>query len=91
MLMTDKAKLIRTPVHDIRIAGRNTQGVTIFKIDKAEHVISVSHIAGSMLEGDELEGEEGVEGAEGVVEAVAETVTEVLADESDAPKDEDNA
>lgn len=52
MLMTDKAKLIRTPVHDIRIAGRNTQGVTIFKISKDEHVISVSHIAGSMMEGE---------------------------------------
>jgi DNA gyrase subunit A len=76
MLMTDKAKLIRTPVHDIRIAGRNTQGVTIFKIAKDESVISISHIKGSMLEND-LEDEEG---EEGVVDGTAQPVTEAVAD-----------
>ncbi len=40
MLITDKGKVIRTPVADIRIAGRNTQGVTIFKMGKDEHVVS---------------------------------------------------
>ena len=89
MLMTDKAKLIRTPVHDIRIAGRNTQGVTIFKISKDEHVMSVSHIAGSMLEGDMLDDEE-ENAPEGtiatIVEAVGEVVGELMADESDAPQ-----
>lgn len=55
MLMTDKAKLIRCPVHDIRIAGRNTQGVTIFKTAKDEAVISATHIRGEMLEGEEAE------------------------------------
>jgi len=52
MLITDKATLIRTPVKDIRIAGRNTQGVTIFKTDKSEKVISASHINGAMLGGE---------------------------------------
>ena len=33
MLVTDGGQLIRCPVHDIRIAGRNTQGVRIFKTD----------------------------------------------------------
>jgi DNA gyrase subunit A len=87
MLMTDKAKLIRTPVHDIRIAGRNTQGVTIFKIAKDEHVISVSHIAGSMLEGDLADEDDVTE--EGVIAAITDTVAEVLADESDAPAEKD--
>ena len=40
MLMTDGGKLIRCPVHNIRIAGRNTQGVTIFKTSKDETVVS---------------------------------------------------
>jgi DNA gyrase subunit A len=88
MLMTDKAKLIRTPVHDIRIAGRNTQGVTIFKIDKAEHVISVSHIKGSMLEGDlvddEEEGEEGADIAGTEALAGADAQESVKAPEADA-------
>jgi DNA gyrase subunit A len=44
MLVTDQAKVIRTTVADIRIAGRNTQGVTIFKIDKNEKVVSVARI-----------------------------------------------
>ena len=44
MLVTDQAKVIRTTVGDIRIAGRNTQGVTIFKIDKNEKVVSVAKI-----------------------------------------------
>lgn len=40
MLMTDAGKLIRCPIADVRIAGRNTQGVTIFRTDKKESVIS---------------------------------------------------
>jgi DNA gyrase subunit A len=44
MLVTDQAKLIRTTVGDIRIAGRNTQGVTIFKVAPGEHVVSAARI-----------------------------------------------
>ncbi len=47
MLMTNKGKLIRTPVHDIRIAGRNTQGVTIFRVAEGEFVVSAIRIADS--------------------------------------------
>ena len=34
MLVTDGGQLIRCPVHDIRIAGRKTQGVTIFRVGR---------------------------------------------------------
>ncbi len=44
MLVTDQAKLIRTTVGDIRIAGRNTQGVTIFRVADGEHVVSAAKI-----------------------------------------------
>jgi DNA gyrase subunit A len=44
MLVTDQAKMIRTTVGDIRIAGRNTMGVTIFKVADGEHVVSVAKI-----------------------------------------------
>jgi len=44
MLVTDAGQLIRCPVHDIRIAGRNTQGVRIFKTDAEERVVSVEWI-----------------------------------------------
>lgn len=55
MLVTDAGKLIRCPLHDIRIAGRRTQGVTIFRISEDEKVVAVSHISGDQL-GDEDEG-----------------------------------
>ncbi len=45
MLVTDGGQLIRCPVHDIRIAGRNTQGVRIFKTDGTEKVVSVESVS----------------------------------------------
>ncbi|MEM8799837.1 MAG: DNA gyrase subunit A [Pseudomonadota bacterium] len=44
MLVTNKGKLIRTPVNDIRIAGRATQGVTLFNVDDGERVVAVAKI-----------------------------------------------
>ncbi|OFX02776.1 MAG: DNA gyrase subunit A, partial [Alphaproteobacteria bacterium RIFCSPLOWO2_02_42_7] len=44
MLVTITGKLIRCPVHDIRIAGRRTQGVTLFRVDTDETVVSVARI-----------------------------------------------
>jgi len=45
MLVTNAGQLIRCPVDDVRIAGRATQGVTIFRTAAEESVVSVSHIA----------------------------------------------
>lgn len=61
MLVTDGGQLIRCPIKDIRIAGRSTQGVTVFKTAKDEKVVSVERI--SETEGEE-EGEEGTGGEE---------------------------
>jgi DNA gyrase subunit A len=58
MLITNGGQTIRVPVDDIRIAGRATQGVTVFKTD-GDRVVSVEHIEG---EG-EGEAEESGEGA----------------------------
>ena len=44
MLVTDGGQLIRTPVEGIRVAGRNTQGVTIFRTREGEKVVSVERI-----------------------------------------------
>ena len=56
MLVTDQGKIIRTTVGDIRIAGRNTQGVTIFHVAKNEHVVCVAKIDESEEEEIELDG-----------------------------------
>ncbi len=56
MLVTDQGKMIRTTVGDIRIAGRNTQGVTIFNVAGNEKVVSVARIDESDEEEVELDG-----------------------------------
>jgi len=51
MLATDQGKMIRTTVGSIRVAGRNTMGVMIFRVADGEHVVSVAKID----ESDEVE------------------------------------
>jgi DNA gyrase subunit A len=46
LLVTDAGQLIRCPVAEIRIAGRNTSGVTIFRTAEDEHVVSVERLEG---------------------------------------------
>ena len=58
MLVTDQGKMIRTTVGDIRIMGRNTQGVTIFRVAENEHVVSVAKIEESDEEEIEIDGSE---------------------------------
>jgi DNA gyrase subunit A len=41
MMVTDAGRLIRVPVDQVRITGRQTMGVTLFRVDKGEHVTSV--------------------------------------------------
>jgi DNA gyrase subunit A len=47
MLVTDRGQVIRIPVNDIRIAGRNTQGVTLFHVAEDEHVVAVARLVGA--------------------------------------------
>jgi DNA gyrase subunit A len=47
IIMTDKGKLIRCKVSDIRIAGRNTQGVRVLRIDSNEKVVSTTLVSDS--------------------------------------------
>ncbi len=59
MLVTDGGKLIRMPVEGIRIAGRTTRGVTLFRIGEEERVVSVARLGESGEEEDEDETEDG--------------------------------
>jgi DNA gyrase subunit A len=45
LLVTDQGQLIRTPVTQIRVVGRNSQGVIIFRTTVEEHVVSVERLA----------------------------------------------
>jgi DNA gyrase subunit A len=78
MLVTDQAKVIRTTVGDIRIAGRNTQGVTIFKIGANEKVVSVAKIDESEEVEIEIEG-----GEESAPDSGADTADDLAAGPDD--------
>ena len=67
MLVTDQGKLIRTPVENIRTTGRSAQGVTIFKVNNDENVVSVAWLVQEDDDEDDIEGVE----ADGANEAEA--------------------
>ena len=44
IIVSDKGQIIRVNINQIRIAGRSTQGVSIFKIPKEDKIVYVSRI-----------------------------------------------
>jgi DNA gyrase subunit A len=44
VLITDQGQTIRSPLASVRIAGRATQGVTLFRLEAGERVVSVERI-----------------------------------------------
>ncbi|MBD8890876.1 DNA gyrase subunit A [Roseibium litorale] len=68
MLVTDGGQLIRCPVNGIRIAGRATQGVIVFKTAADEKVVAVERISEVDEEAEAvlLEGETGAAGGTSV-------------------------
>lgn len=57
MLITDGGQVIRMPVNDVRIAGRKTQGVTLFRLSEGENVMSVAHLGNDGVDEDGQDGE----------------------------------
>jgi DNA gyrase subunit A len=45
MLVTSTGKIIRLRVGDIRMIGRNTQGVRLIDIEEGERVVSLARLA----------------------------------------------
>ena len=43
-MVSDKGQIIRINVNQIRIAGRSTQGVSIFKIPDGDKIVYVSRV-----------------------------------------------
>jgi DNA gyrase subunit A len=44
MLITSTGTLVRTPVGDISIMGRNTQGVRLIRLDEADRLVGISRV-----------------------------------------------
>jgi len=45
MLVTNKGKIIRLRIKDIRVIGRNTQGVHLIDLEEGERVVSLARVA----------------------------------------------
>jgi len=56
VLISDGGQIIRSTVDEIRVTGRKSRGVTIFRVAEDEKVVSVAHIDDE--EGDEAEDSE---------------------------------
>src|SRR5476649_2182336 len=46
MLMSQNGVLVRTPVADISIVGRNTQGVRLIRLEEGERLMGVERVEG---------------------------------------------
>ncbi|WP_018145713.1 DNA gyrase subunit A [Thioalkalivibrio sp. AKL6] len=54
MLITNGGTLVRTPIDQIPLIGRNTQGVRLIRLDEDENLVELARVA-------QLQGEDGVE------------------------------
>ena len=58
MLISNKGVLVRTRVEEIRSVGRNTQGVTLIKLDRGEKLVGVCRVLETEDDQDEPEVQE---------------------------------
>jgi DNA gyrase subunit A len=52
MLMSQSGALVRTPVRDISVVGRNTQGVRLIRLEEGDQLSGLERIDGLAAEGD---------------------------------------
>ena len=85
VMMTDGGQLIRTGVDEVRIAGRSTRGVTLFRVGDDERVVTVTHLS------DDDDDEETDEVGEGTQtgDAPADNAEDSVTTEAELPQDED--
>jgi DNA gyrase subunit A len=81
MLVTDQAKLIRTTVGSVRVTGRNTQGVILFRVGDNEKVVSAARID----ESEEPENDAEAMVAEELAEATEPATDQVQLDDGTGP------
>src|SRR5262249_14767760 len=78
MLVTSGGKVIRLRAHEIRVIGRNTQGVRLIDLEEGERLASVARLAEREEEGEDREEEGEPDGS---------PVSEAPADEEPEPDD----
>jgi len=73
MLISDGGTLVRTPVSEVSVIGRNTQGVRLISLSDGELLVSVEPVAdtGETSENPEADAEAGAPAPDAVVEPPA--------------------
>lgn len=66
ILISDQGTLVRTRISEVSVLGRNTQGVTLIKVQEGEKLVQVARVAETMEEDtDEAADQEAVVSTEG--------------------------
>ena len=86
VMMTDGGQLIRTGVDEVRIAGRSTRGVTLFRVGDEERVVTVTHLRDDDDDEAEDDSGEGTEPTDIPVEGPEDGVTP----QAEAPQDNES-
>lgn len=84
MLITGNATLVRTRVDELRVMGRNTQGVRLIRLDEGDSLVGMERI-------EELEDEEGLDDAEGLNDAEIASEADGESTEASEPSDTPDA
>jgi DNA gyrase subunit A len=64
MLMSQSGVLVRTPVKEISVVGRNTQGVRLIRLEEGDQLSGLDRIAGEPGGGDAAGGDPAAEGGD---------------------------
>jgi DNA gyrase subunit A len=73
MLISSNGTLVRTPVRDVSIVGRNTQGVRLIRLDEGDRLSGIERVESLGDEGEEGDSATEVEGAAGAAEPAGES------------------
>ncbi|MCB1153621.1 DNA gyrase subunit A, partial [bacterium] len=87
MMITEQGKIIRMGVDQMRVMGRNTQGVRMFDLTNDDRVVSVSRLPEAKDEDDEDEDDEG-DAESGSNGESAHPMTSDDLDDADEPTDD---
>ncbi len=74
MMITDHGTLVRIAVSDVSEMGRNTQGVRLIRLTKGEKLVEIEKI--EVLPGENMEGDNAVEGGDNAGEPPDDTIPE---------------
>jgi DNA gyrase subunit A len=90
MVITAGGQVVRTPVADIRITGRNAQGVRIMTLTDNDRIASVAHLAREEISDDEAQAQAAAQPAEAAAAGAPATPAAPGGEEPKSNEEEDS-